>query len=134
VHDDDGAGAIGNEVWGVNLFTDGSNPGSGPGIVVSLTADQDLGGVFAGQWIKIETLENPVQDYALQMTELEVIGKARALCSKRGADGRLVLSWDHGTLQSATTLTGTWDDMLGATSPLTISFSGQQKFYRVRVP
>ncbi len=134
VHDDDGLGAIGTEVWGVNLFTDGTNPGSGPGIVVSLTGDQDPGGIFSGQWIKIESLENPVQNYALQMTELEVIGQARALCFKRGTDGHLSLSWDHGTLESATTITGPWSEVLGATSPLTVSFTGPPKYYRLRVP
>ena len=75
-----------------------------------------------------------MQNYALQMTELEVIGKARALCSKRAADGRLVISWDHGTLQSAPNLSGPWAAEPGASSPLTISYDGTQKFYRLQVP
>jgi hypothetical protein len=134
VHNDNGQGAIGDEVWGADLFTDGTNPGSGPGIVVSLTADLDAGGLFAGQWIKITTLEDPVQNYALQMTELEVFGKARALCWKKSDDGKLILSWDHGTLQSASVIAGPWADVAGATSPLTVSFTGQQTFFRLRVP
>lgn len=134
VHDDDGNGAPGSEVWGVDLFTDGTNPGDEPGTVVSLTADRDGFGVFSGQWIKIASLEDPVQNYALQMTELEVIGKARALCHKRALDGRLVLSWDNGVLQSAPNVTGPWDDVTDATSPLTVSFGGQRQFYRLRAP
>src|SRR5262249_4232311 len=73
VHSDD-AGAIGPEVWGASLHTDGSNPGSGPGSKDVLTADFDPGGVFAGQWIRLESLDNPVPSYALQMTEVEVYG------------------------------------------------------------
>jgi hypothetical protein len=134
VHEDDGNGAIGAEVWGANLFTDGTNPGASAGTVVSVAADLDIFGMFSGQWIKLQSLEDPVQDYALQVTELEVIGKARALCSKLTSDGKLLLSWDHGTLQSASSIPGTWNDVAGATSPLTVSFLGQQQFYRLRVP
>jgi hypothetical protein len=134
VHEDDGAGAIGDEVWGVNLYTDGTDPGSGPGIHFTVTPDQDPAGNFSGQWVKLTAIADPVQEYALQLTEIEVIGKARALCSKTATDGKLLLSWDHGTLQSSSTLGGSWTDVAGATSPLTISFTGQQQFYRLRVP
>jgi hypothetical protein len=134
VHQDDGAGSIGDEVWGVSLYTDGSNPGVGPGVFFSVTADQDPAGTFSGQWIKLTAIADPVQQYALQLTELEVIGKVRAICSKLAPDGKLVLSWDQGTLQSSSTLGGSWTDVAGATSPLTISFTGQQQFYRLRVP
>jgi hypothetical protein len=134
VHNDDGSGNLGDEVWGADLFTDGTNPGSGQGIKVSLDATLDPVGIFAGQWIKITSLEDPVQNYALQMTELEVIGKARALCSKRTVDGKLLLTWDHGTLQSTANMTGPWADVPAATSPLTVSFTGQQQFYRLRIP
>src|SRR5262249_47473072 len=48
--------------------------GSAPGTVVPLLANLNPGGQFQGQWIRIESLDNPVPDYALQMTELEVYG------------------------------------------------------------
>ncbi len=134
VHEDDGNGGIGSEVWGANLFTDGTNPGSNAGAVVSVAPDLDPFGQFSGQWIKLESLENPVQNYALQVTELEAIGKARALCSKLAPDGKLLLSWDHGVLQSAPGVTGPWNDVEAAASPLTVSFSGAQQFYRLRIP
>jgi hypothetical protein len=134
VHNDNGSGAIGDEVWGTDLYTDGSNPGSGPGIVVSLTADLDVGGVFAGQWIKILSLQNPVPDYSLQMTELEVVGKARALCFKVGDNGQLSLSWDHGTLVSAAEVAGPYTPVQGAVSPLPINSNEARRFYRLTFP
>ena len=133
VHRDNGSGAIGDEVWGTSLFTDHTNPGSGGGVVVSVTSDLDPAGIFSGQWIKVESLENPVQNYALQMTELEVIGKARALCFKRTAAGRVILSWDHGTLLSAPSLAGPWGEVNGAVSPLTLSNPGPDRFYRLLI-
>src|SRR5439155_5518378 len=73
VHDNDN-GMLGPEVWGADMHTDGSNPGSGPGARDVITGDLDAGAVFAGQWVQIQSLENPVQDYALQLTEIEVFG------------------------------------------------------------
>jgi len=134
VHNDSGAGTLGAEVWGANLFTDGSNPGAAPGTVVTLVKELDPLGTFSGQWVKVESLENPVQNYALQMTELEVIGKARALCFKIGANGNLTLSWDHGTLLSSPNIEGPFTEVPNAVSPLSVSFIGAQRFYRLRVP
>ncbi|NWG76072.1 MAG: discoidin domain-containing protein, partial [Rubrivivax sp.] len=74
VHKDD-AGAIGEVVWQADLFTDGSNPGAVPGTFVQLTADLDPAGKFEGQWIKIESLDDPPAPYALQMNEVEVYGE-----------------------------------------------------------
>src|SRR5882672_8744178 len=71
VHDDDN-GMIGAEVWGTNMHTDGSNAGGGSGARDAINGDLDLGGVFEGRWVKIESLENPVPSYALQLTEIEV--------------------------------------------------------------
>ncbi|MCW5558334.1 MAG: discoidin domain-containing protein, partial [Verrucomicrobiae bacterium] len=75
VHADD-AGALGAENWGVDLFTDGSDAGSGAGTLVTITADQDPNPEhkFEGQWIRILNLEDPVTPYALQINEIEVYG------------------------------------------------------------
>lgn len=131
---DDLNGSIGDENWGADLFTDGSNPGASAGTVVTVTADQGAGRSFSGQWVKIESLDNPVGDYSLQMTELEVIGKAHALCSKETEDGKLILSWDSGSLESAPSLSGPWNSVAGGVSPVTISASEKLQFYRVRIP
>lgn len=47
--------------------------------------------------------------------------------------GKLVLTWPTGTLQSAPTVTGQYNDMTGITSPYTNTPSGPQQYYRVKV-
>ncbi len=44
----------------------------------------------------------------------------------------LVLNWSSGTLQRADAVSGTYSDMIGITSPYTVSPTGSGKFYRVR--
>ena len=45
----------------------------------------------------------------------------------------IVISWSLGTLQSATTVTGPYTDVAGATSPYTNVISGAQMFFRSHV-
>lgn len=45
----------------------------------------------------------------------------------------IVISWSSGTLQSATTVTGPYTDVAGATSPYTNVISGAQMFFRSHV-
>src|SRR5206468_4852080 len=75
VNNDDGSGKIGAEVWGADFFTDGSNAGSGPGKVVVVM----LPGIQNGRWVQIKSLADPVPDYSLQMTEVEVYADAPAV-------------------------------------------------------
>ncbi|MBN8249723.1 MAG: discoidin domain-containing protein, partial [Verrucomicrobia bacterium] len=70
----EGGGAPGAEVWGQTLHGDGTNPGSAPGTVVTLS----LPSPQTGRWIKIEALDDPPSDYALQMTELQVLADVPA--------------------------------------------------------
>ncbi|MGC8989345.1 MAG: discoidin domain-containing protein, partial [Verrucomicrobiia bacterium] len=65
VHEDDGAGGIGSELWGRDFFTDGTNPGTSV-VEVTLPAPQNA------RWVQVKCLADPVPDYALQMSELEV--------------------------------------------------------------
>src|SRR5262249_46647952 len=64
----DNAGSVGTEVWGADLFTDGSNAGSTAGGVVKVA----LPAPATGRWVEVKSLMNPVPDYSLQMTEMEV--------------------------------------------------------------
>lgn len=51
----------------------------------------------------------------------------------RTANGSLTLQWTGGgTLQTSASLTGPWDDVVGATSPHTLTPSGAQLFSRIR--
>ncbi len=47
--------------------------------------------------------------------------------------GGFILNWAYGTLQSATNVTGPWNNINGATSPYTNIPVGSQGFYRVRL-
>jgi hypothetical protein len=70
----DNAGSPGAEVWKTDLLTDGSNAGSGPGVVVRIPANADPSGTADGQWLRILALDDPPPNYFLQMTEIEVFG------------------------------------------------------------
>ena len=45
----------------------------------------------------------------------------------------VILTWPEGTLQSASVVTGPYNDVPSATSPYTNAVSGTEEFYRVRV-
>src|ERR1051326_7270180 len=70
----DDNGAVGLQLWPADWHTDGSNPGSGPGAKDVLTTILNPFDPFEGQWLRIESLDNPVPSYALQMTDVEVYG------------------------------------------------------------
>ena len=62
-------------------------------------------------------------DYALAPVYLTIVK----------LEGNVVLSWPFGTLQEASTVNGTYNDLLSATSPHTNAISGTQKYYRIKV-
>jgi hypothetical protein len=131
-------GAIGDPVWTADFFTDGTNPLSAPGSVVHITADKNPGGKFAGQWIQVQSLEDPVQDYALQMTELEAYGQPVSTAGGTpnigiaSAGNKLRLSWSSGSLESATDVTGPYQPVLNAASPWDVAPNQTRQFYRAR--
>jgi hypothetical protein len=45
----------------------------------------------------------------------------------------MILTWPAGTLQSATNITGSWDDVSGAACPWTNPAAAPQEFYRLRL-
>jgi hypothetical protein len=134
----DASGALGDPVWQADIFTDGTNPGSGPGIVVALTKEKDAAGTFTGQWVRVQSLDNPVPDYGLQMTELEVFGHPTTAFSPkpqlefaRTSNG-FKLTWTTGTLESAPQVTGPFATVQNAVSPFDVVPSGSGRFYRLR--
>lgn len=54
------------------------------------------------------------------------------LLSMKRSGNRAVIQWGYGTLQSASTLAGTWHDETSAVSPLIVAPTDAQKFYRVK--
>lgn len=133
VHPDLG-GQPGEPVWQADLHTDGSNPGASPGSCDVLGPELDPNGKFEGQWIRILSLDDPVPDYALQISEVVVIGRLAskpAITIKREANS-VVLTWSGGTLESAPEVTGPWTVVQNATSPLSLTLDEPRRFYRVR--
>lgn len=51
----------------------------------------------------------------------------------QAAGDKVILTWPSGTLQSAGSVAGPYNDLPSATSPYTNTVSGDQQFYRVRV-
>jgi hypothetical protein len=52
---------------------------------------------------------------------------------KKGADGKITVTWDGGgTLQSAESISGNWQDVIGATSPYVLTPSSNIWFGRIR--
>lgn len=135
IHKDNG-GQIGDQVWSADMYTDQSNPGSGPGVVVPVTADLNPDGTFKGQWIKIQSLDDPVLDYSLQIAEVEAIGSttvAPQLIWTAAASGGLTLTWRAGTLEAAPSVTGPWAPVTPApTSPFSPPRSEAAQFYRLK--
>jgi hypothetical protein len=133
----DNNGQIGDQVWVADFYTDQSNPGSGPGVMVpSITADLNPDGSFKGQWIKIESLDDPIADYSLQIAEVEAIGSiavAPQITWTAGAAGALTLNWSGGTLESATSIAGPWAAVTPApTSPYSPPRSETAQFFRLK--
>lgn len=132
----DNQGSPGPAVWTADLHTDGTNPGSTPGSKDVLEAGLDPAGTFAGSWIRIQSLEDPVPSYALQILEVEAFGQVApplgpTLSLVRTATG-LQLEWSAGVLEQANAVTGPWNDVPGATSPMAVTPEGAGRFYRAR--
>lgn len=128
-------GQPGAETWHADLFTDGTNPGSGAGTIVTLVA-ADGTGTFRGSWLRIISLDDPVGDYALQIAELEVYGTGTVAVPlsveiQRTAGG-LEIRWNEGVLESIDAIGGTWTAVAGATSPYAVTPTDAVRFYRVR--
>src|SRR5664279_453080 len=64
-----------------------------------------------------------IQNHFLNTTHLTIVPSGT----------NAVIAWPAGTLQSATTVNGTYTDVGGATSPYTNSATGAQKFFRVKL-
>ncbi|MEW6158563.1 MAG: discoidin domain-containing protein [Verrucomicrobiota bacterium] len=139
VHQDNN-GQIGAAVWSVDLFTDGSNAGSGAGTVVTLTPDLDPAGRFEGQWIQLLALDDPVPNYHMQMNEVEVYGRAQIrpslAISKQG--GEVTLSWAAEVtgfiLESADAIpSANWNAVAGVqNNKVTVPIGSANRFYRLR--
>ena len=103
---------------------------------MEITPNLDPQGQFQGQWIRILSLDDPVPDYALPLTEVEVYGLPTALPTlslslvRDGAS--LTITYSGGTLESTDTLGMGWSAVAGASSPFAVTAEGVLRFYRVK--
>lgn len=135
IHTDNG-NAAGDEAWFVDLFTDGSNAGSGQGVVVSIDKAQGTG-TPRGRWVRILALADPVPDYFMQVAEVEVYGAAASVAApvislERLPAGTLRINFTGGVLESSTSPTGPWAPVADATSPHVPVATDAIRLYRVR--
>ena len=56
-----------------------------------------------------------------------------ATVSVQALNGSLILDWPYGTLQSATNVTGPWNDIIGAMPPYTNAPDQSQEFFRIQL-
>jgi autotransporter-associated beta strand protein len=60
------------------------------------------------------------------------VSPAETLSVTNAGGAQVQLSWDYGTLQTATNVTGPYTDITGAPSPFAINPTNAQQFYRIR--
>lgn len=85
----------------------------------------------AGQTLSLHTDGNPSSQ--LTLTRINYAAAAPVTLSITKAGDNVVLTWPSGTLQSATAVSGNYNDIVGATSPYTNSITGPQMYFRVKV-
>ena len=97
----DNRGRVGDEVWGVDLFPDEDADG-GPGSRISLMADDGTGN-FMGRYVVVTTNQDPVDEYELQLSEVEIYAgiEERPINFALGAEAST-----NGTMWAAP-----WDDL-----------------------
>jgi hypothetical protein len=133
LHAEDG-GELGVQNWSADLFTDGTNAGSGEGTLVTV-AKADGTGDPHGRWFRILALDDPVPDYFLQLTEIEVYGTSSAVIpptiSITATASGIVVTYATGVLESAASLNAGFNPVPGATSPYPVTTDLAQRYYRV---
>lgn len=144
---DESNGVIALYVDGVLAATNFNNvvltPGSGLYSVSELMSmgnadtDRNGGGIWGAQLIGV--IDEPAL-YNYPLTAAQVAGHYQAgiaqpplpLTIKNLGGGLLQLNWGSAILQSATNVTGPYNDVSGATPPYTVPTTNKQQFYRTR--
>jgi hypothetical protein len=136
----------------LDLYVDGALLTSGSGVVRDFGNNQDLNlGQFIGGSFPFHGLIDEARIrgdasssnwvWASYMTVAQnssfenysAINSSAVTLSIQKVNGKLVLTWPDGTLQSAAQVTGPYNDLTGITSPYTNSPTGAQQFYRIKV-
>jgi len=104
----------------------------GDNYVLFLNVTPDASGTISGTFIPNPNgqLTGEGQIDALQLV-LTPNRSTNTVQIAKGASGTVIITWASGSLQSGPTVTGPWSAVTG-TSPLTVTISGAQEFYRVQ--
>ncbi len=92
---------------------------------------------FQGQWTSLGSLTNgqcvvTVPNSSAAIVKIQATALYSPLAFQNLGSGQLRLSWNYGTLQSASTVTGPYANLSNAVSPLTISPTNGQQYYRLK--
>jgi len=87
----------------------------------------------AGQTLSLRTDGSGGSQIALTRLTYATAAVAPVSLSIIKSGGDVILSWPAGTLQEATSINGTYNDLTGVSSPYTNAITGGQKYYRVKV-
>jgi hypothetical protein len=85
----------------------------------------------AGQTLSLHTDGNPLSQ--LTLTRINYAAAAPVSLSIAKSGNNVILTWPSGTLQGATSVSGSYNDIAGATSPYTNSITAPQMYFRVKV-
>jgi hypothetical protein len=75
----------------------------------------------------VETANSPAEVSVMPVAPLPVFMTIQSL------GNGITITWTNGTIQSATNITGPWDDLDGVVSPYSTTSTASQRFYRVKV-
>jgi hypothetical protein len=92
-------------------------------------------GPWPGQWTSLAPLTNGRCVLTVPATSASVVkitAPPGGLGAVRVPGNRLQLSWNFGVLQSATELSGPYEDVIDATAPYVVAPTNLQQFYRLR--
>ncbi|HEY3862404.1 MAG TPA: LamG-like jellyroll fold domain-containing protein [Verrucomicrobiae bacterium] len=115
-----------------NYATIGQDPtglySGAPGSIAGTFAIDDL-----GVWRRALTSLEAASIYmAGSVNQVSFTGVPLTFTAQKISSSNLVLNWNEGALQSATSLSGPWTTVQGATSPYTNAPTGASTFFRVK--
>jgi hypothetical protein len=146
------ASAVNRTNGTVTFYVDGTFLSSNSGVVRDFTsnADLNLGQFISGSFpfhglIDEARIRGDISSsnwvWASYMTVAQnssfenysAISSSAVALTIQNIGGKIVVTWPNGTLQSASQVTGQYNDLTGVTSPYTNTPSGTQQYYRVKV-
>lgn len=112
----------------IGLFNDGNFPFHG-----TIDEARIYAGTNSPNWIWAAYMNVASNSVFQTYSSLSTTVQPPVVLSAQMLNGQLVLTWPQGTLQSASNVSGPYSNVVGATSPYTVTPSAPAQFYRVKV-